>query len=176
MKTDEAVVGHSEMKTKLSAVIIAGMALAGCATEGARKEEQPQVAREPTGRQGCFYIRQVNDFRALDRSNLIVYAPTRSTAYHVRISPPSTELKFANALAFQSRSNRICGYAGDRIVFRGTGAGNQVSVTNVYRLDEVGLQRLLAAYGLAEGAEVLEPEEGEAAEIERDIEPESDEE
>ena len=149
-------------------VVLNALVIVGCATPGATQEERPAAAVEPTGTNACFYERQVNDFRALDRSNLIVYAPSKAHAYHVRVSPPSTQLKFANALAFTSRSGRICGFAGDAIVM-GTRPGERVSVIDVYRLDEIGLQRLLEAYGLAKGDEELEPETEEGAEIERDI-------
>ncbi len=143
--------------------------LAACAAGGGAGDTQPQVSREPAGTSACFYRRQVSDFRALDRSNLIVYAPSKSNAYQVQISPPSTDLRFANAIAFSSRSSRICGYAGERIILGSGPSPREYSVIGVYRLDDVGLQRLLETYGIGQAAEPLEPEETEGAEIERDL-------
>ena len=152
------------------AVILAG----GCTAGGSAGDSQRAASREPAGTSACFYRRQVSDFRVLDRSTLIVYAPSKSHAYQVRISPPSTEIKFADAIAFSSRSNRICGYAGDRIIVGSGSSPREYSVSGVYRLDEVGLQRLLEQYGIGKPGDPLEPEETEGAEIERDIDPAAD--
>lgn len=151
----------------LLGVILAG----GCTVGTSREDSQRAAAREPAGTSACFYRRQVSDFRVLDRSNLIVYAPSKSNAYQVQISPSSTELKFADAIAFSSRRNRICGYAGDRLIIGSGPSPREYSVSGVYRLDEVGLQRLLELHGIGKPGEPLEPEETEGAEIERDIDP-----
>jgi hypothetical protein len=146
------------------------IALTGCATRDEAAVETAAEDERVTGTPACFYRRQVSDFRALDRANLIVYAPTKSNAYHVRISPPTTSLKWADTIAFQSRSGRICGYAGERLLLDGAGAARGFSVAGVYRLDETTHDELLVQYGLGKGATGLEPAETAGAEIERDIE------
>lgn len=163
-----------DLELLMPLALLAMLLASGCTTGGSREASQREASREPAGKSACFYRRQVSDFRVLDRTNLIVYAPSKSNAYQVRISPPSTELKFANAIAFSSRSNRICGYAGDRIILGSGSSPREYSVSGVYRLDEVGLQRLLEQHGIGKPGQPLEPEETEGAEIERDIDPEDD--
>ncbi len=78
----------------------------------------------------------------LDRSNLIVYAPGDAHAYHVRVSPPSTELRFAESLAFQPAAGRICGYAGERLIVGPTRSAERLAIIDVARLGPESLQTL----------------------------------
>jgi hypothetical protein len=101
----------------------------------------------------------------LDRRNLLVYAP-RNTPYHVEIMSSAGNIRFADALAFNSRDNRICSFGGDSVIFGDGSMPNDVSITGVYRLGERGLHELLVAFGKAEPLEELTPAETEGAEIE----------
>ena len=121
--------------------LTASVSVIGC-TAGQNAKPQSEASAEASDRSGCFYWRQVTDFDPLDRSNLIVYAPGKSSAYRVSISPPSRALPSANYIAFSSRSNRICGYAGDKLLV-GSGAELGFSVTQVYPLSKTALQALL---------------------------------
>lgn len=143
----------------------AALMLAACATT---PESETTAARaEPLGTQACFYQRNVTGFRYLDRSNLIVYAPGRSNAYRVTISPPSFELRSADAIAFASRGGRICGYAGESLLIdRGT--DRRYAVIDVRQIDAAALDALLGP-----DEEKLSPEPAEGAEIEREVEPEA---
>lgn len=118
-------------------------------------------------RHGCFYSREASNFDALDNRNLIVYAPTKSRAYHVQIAPPSNELRFVEGIAFDGRDGRVCGYAGETVSFGGRGAGRRYSITNVWRLDEAQLAQLKDQYRSPDGDQQIEPKETEGAEIER---------
>ena len=120
-------------------------------------------------RQGCFYTREASNFDVLDKSNLIVYAPTKSRAYHVRIAPPSHELRHANRIAFEGRSGRICGYAGESVSFGGGIGARRYSVANVWRLNEAALEQLKDAYQAGDGEMTPEPRPTEGAEVERDL-------
>ena len=168
---DAAAPAHLRPGRRLAAVlgvtVLAGGILSGCApaSEGSREARLPTPS--DTGTPACFYWRQVSDFKVLDRSNLIVYAPSRSTAYHVRISPPSLELRSTATLAFNGDS-RICGYAGERLYVGGLTRREQHAIIGVSRLDADGLAMLLA---LAEGPgpAATEPEQPEGAVISRDL-------
>ena len=140
--------------------------LVACTAPESREEATAASGSRPA----CFSARQVSDFRVLDRSSLIVYAPSRNNAYHVRISPPSIELRNANALGFSSRNSRICGYAGEALRLDRNDRFSY-SIVSVRRLDEVALQGLLDTSG--EGT-VPAPEDAEGAEIERDIDDDTD--
>lgn len=146
--------------------------LVGCApaTEGSRAASLPSPA--DTGTPACFYAGQVSDFTVLDRSNLIVYAPSKRTAYHVRISPPATGLRSADRLSFGGRDSRICGYAGDRLFLPDGRGGERFSIIGVSRLDAAGLEALLAAAGRPvdpAGEPAAEPEPAGGASIHRDL-------
>jgi hypothetical protein len=120
-------------------------------------------------KQACFYARDASNFDVLDRSNFVVYAPTKSHAFHVRIAPPASELRFANGLAFEGRSNRICGYAGETVAFGGSGMGRRYSITNVRRLDAAALEYLLDTYPSGDSKKLPEPKDSEGADVERDL-------
>jgi len=133
--------------------------LVACSAGAPRDLPDNQMAGAP----GCFNIRDVQDFRALDRNRLVVFAPNDSRAYQVRISPPSSALRGASRIAFESRSGRICGRAGDSLYFDRPGA-MRFAVTDVRRLDRNAVGMLGDAGG--PDAEGLEPETDTAADIE----------
>jgi hypothetical protein len=142
-----------------------GALLGGCAGEQtvADAEEAPLAF----GREGCFRPGQVSGFQTLDRQNLIVYAPTRSSAYHVRINPAARELTFADKIAFDTSTTRICGHAGEAVFFDSDSMARRYFVTDVYELDAEEVQILIDQY---RQEETIEPQNNTDAEIERDIE------
>jgi hypothetical protein len=158
------------LRGPLAGAFVAVLAVSGCAVQGGEERPQrPFVKPGEFGTPDCFMPRLVRDFTALDDRNLIVFGPGRSEAYHVQVSPPSPDLRFADALAFESRQTRICGYAGDDVVVADGGRrGDRLSVIGVYRLDERALQGLRARFGIGEPATAPRPEPGAGAEIERD--------
>lgn len=125
----------------------------------------PIPAPSVTGTAACFYPRQVQDFQVLNRSNVIVYAPNDRNAYHVQVSPPSLDLFHADGLAFLPSNDRICGYAGDRLIIAGSGAGRRVAIIAVSRLSPEGLEALRGGNSGAT-APAVEPQPGPGAEIE----------
>ncbi len=154
-----------------------GMALAlvlSACTAGQTGRETPSRPTVQAGEFGtadCFLRRTVQDFEVLDDRNLIVFAPGKSEAYHIQVSMPATELRFASVLAFESRSSRICGYAGDSLLIGDAGPGlRRLPVAGVYRLDEVALEGLQARFGRGAGrAGSQAPQPGGGATIERDL-------
>jgi hypothetical protein len=104
--------------------------------------EAPSLVGEP----GCFFAGDVQDFRAIDRSTLLVFAPGRRNAFRVTVSPPSFRLRNANAVAFVG-SSRICGQAGERLVVDGGIDRESLAVVDVRRLDGAALEAALAPRG-----------------------------
>ena len=141
--------------------------LAGCSASN----DQTAAPKDPipppsvTGTSACFYPRQVQNFVALDRSNLIIFAPNNANAFHVRITPPSTQLEIAEGLAFLPPSGRLCGYAGERLVVGIGPSAERVAVIDVSRLTP---DSLAALRGRGTGATVPEvrPQPGPGADIE----------
>jgi hypothetical protein len=122
------------------------------------------------GTPDCFLRRSAGDFRVLDERNLIVFAPGRADAYHVQVSMPLHGMPFANTLAFESRSSRLCGYAGDALLLPGGAGGpDRASVIGVYRLDGPALEGLLARFGAGAAPPKPEPRPGAGADIEKDL-------
>jgi hypothetical protein len=132
-------------------------------------DEAPDEVLGGTTKQGCFYTRDASNFDVLDSSNFIVYAPTKSRAFHVRIAPPSNELRFANGLAFEGRDNRICGYAGDSVAFGGGGSPRRYSIVDVWQLDAAALEQLLDTYKDGAGKVVPDQKDSHGADVERDL-------
>ena len=118
---------------------------------------------------GCFYPREANGFEFIDESNFIVYAPSKSNAYQVRIMPPSNELKFAEGIAFGARSGRVCGYAGETVSFGGRTAGRRYSIADVWRLDKDQLEHLMNQFEASGDGQPIEPEPTDGAEVEREL-------
>jgi len=142
--------------------VSAGLALLAAACSSGAPREVSEV--EMVGAPGCFNIRDVQNFRAIDRSRLIVFAPNDARAFQVRITPPSTSLRNSTRIAFDSRSGRICGRAGESIYFDAPGS-MRYAVTDVRRLGRDSAA-LLGSGGDGPKAEDLEPETETAAEIE----------
>ncbi len=155
----------------LAGSLVAVCLMAACSGTNSTRSEEPARARtripapSVTGAAACFYPRQVQDFRVLDRSNLIVYAPNDRHAYHVQISPPSTDLRYADSLAFLPSNDRICGYAGERLIIGRSTDGPRAAVIAVSRLSPESLESLRAGHdGAASPAVAPQPGPGAAIE------------
>lgn len=146
--------------------LLAACLLAGCAgPDGqARVAKPPVPAPSVTGTPDCFYAREVQDFAVIDRSNLIVYAPNDANAYHLRISPPSTTLRFADSIAFLPATGRVCGYAGDRLIVGQPTSAERLAIIDVARLSRGGLEILRGEPGASQGAPRPQPGAGAAIE------------
>ena len=151
----------------LRSIALWGCLLAGCAVtpDRAASSRVPSPPPSATGTSACFFPREVQSFRVLDRSNLIVYAPDNKSAYHVRIASPSRDLRFVESVAFEPPNARICGYAGERLVIgRGTET-QRVPVIDVARLAPGSLAALQAG-SEGEALPAARPQPGPGAAIE----------
>ena len=117
----------------IRAALPAWLAVAGCAAPNGAAA--PEAAPGLAGTPDCFYARDVQDFRVLGRSSVLVFAPDRRRAYRIEIAPPSFDLQNANGIAFAAAGGRICGYAGERLLLDGVGGRSELAVVDVRRLD-----------------------------------------
>lgn len=115
---------------------------------------------------GCFYARDVNNWQELNREYLIVYAPSKSRPYLVRISPPSIDLRSASTIGFEGR-DRICGKPGERLVIARARARN-FTILDVWRLDADTSARLAESKKARDSGAVV-PASSPGAEVETDI-------
>ena len=122
-------------------LVTAAALLAGCATPGDRESTSDRGISTDWVR-----IDQVRDFRALDNRNLVLYAPSRRQAYHVELGPACHGLRFADRIALRGRQGRIGGFAGDAVLIERGGSPERCPVSSVRRLDEAGLEELLARH------------------------------
>ncbi|MSR09744.1 MAG: hypothetical protein EXR82_09545 [Gammaproteobacteria bacterium] len=161
---------------ELRSIALWACLLAGCSLtpDRAASSKAPIPPPSATGPSACFFPREVQSFRVLDRSNLIVYAPDDRSAYHVRIASPSTSLRFVERVAFDPPNARICGYAGERLVIgRGTGT-QRVPVIDVSRLAPGSLAALQAG-SEGEALPTARPQPGPGPAIEGTTSPEATE-
>ncbi|MDP6437379.1 MAG: DUF6491 family protein [Gammaproteobacteria bacterium] len=115
---------------------------------------------------GCFYVRDVNNWVAVNRTQLIIYAPTKRRAYLLTIAPPSASRHFGSTIAFAGR-DRICGRPGERLL-TGSRLDQRHMVMDVRRMDEDAV----LAYEATRKArdKDVKAEESPGAEVETDIE------
>ena len=73
-------------------------------------------------------------------------------------------------ISFQSRTGRICGYAGDELIIPDSFFQNRFSITSVKELNEASLYNLLVRFGKADAIESIEPDNESSPEITRDLE------
>jgi hypothetical protein len=127
--------------TKLLGFIVA--ALVGTTSANAA----PQSANKADDN-ACVFSRTVHDFKALDRNKLVIWAPSRKTAYLVEVGMPLLDLQWANRLGFvdSNGDGRLCGFGMDRIVVGGTSFPQRATIMGVTRLDEAHLAALEQEY------------------------------
>ena len=91
--------------------------VSGCAATTAPGQ---QASKTADGRATeCFRISNVDNWRVIDRQQLIVYGPGRNDAWLLKLFASCEGLNFTEVLAFRARgSNLICGDPGDEILFR----------------------------------------------------------
>jgi hypothetical protein len=71
----------------------------------------------PTGGLQCVFFHSIYDWRAIDRYNLILWAPNRSSPYLVALDRPCDGLLFTDTVAFSSNlDGRLCAFGGDAVV------------------------------------------------------------
>jgi hypothetical protein len=118
----------------------------------------------------CFNYRDIDNYRVLDRSNLIVYGRPSSKAYHIEISPPTSSIRGSDMISFASWSGRICGFAGDDLVIPNSLYNERHSIISVKALfEETAHYNLLVRFGKAEPIVEVEPEDDSSPEIKREL-------
>ncbi len=108
----------------ISLIAAAAAALLGCATQPAHSRAAATAAtREKTaalpGKPGCFWLQNFDgSWTVLNDSELIVYAPSFSRPYLIKLFEPVLTLKFAQRLGFVDveRSGMICNSAMDELI------------------------------------------------------------
>lgn len=118
-------------------------------TAGAAMEPTaaPAEAKKPRSDE-CVFFRTVYDWQVLDRSNLIIWAPSSRTAYHVELAFPLTDLRSAIRLAFIDHNNDglLCGYGMDKVAVPDSPMRWSSTILAMTRLDDASLAALAEKY------------------------------
>lgn len=118
-----------------------GAALLLLATTAPAQETPPA---EGANRNACVFFRTLYDWKPINNSNLIVWAPNRRSPYHLQLTRPCHGLRTAQTLGFSSRDGQLCPYGGDSILLdNGSGRPDRCTIDSITRLDEGALQALL---------------------------------
>jgi hypothetical protein len=123
----------------ITALLAAAAHLVACSSTGTGSNPRAGTAPSLAGRADCFYAGDVQDFRVLSASSLLVFAPNATRAYQVGIAPPAYDLRFAQGIAFAGSGGRICGTAGESLLLGGTGGRQRFSVISVNALDQAAV-------------------------------------
>jgi len=101
--------------------------------------------RLPETTNQCVFFRTLYDWRPLNNTNLIVWAPSRKHPYHIQLDRPCFGLKFAHSIGFTSRDSRLCGFGGDSVLVEsGGGRPDRCPIGSITKLTEESLKSLLA--------------------------------
>lgn len=118
----------------------------------------------------CVRISRVRHFERLDDRNLLLFAPDRNNAYHVRLVMSCPDVTYGGLLSIEGGQGSLCGFAGEnlrsgwRTGMPGDVRGERACpVRSVRRLDSSALQELLVEHGLGEQGEPA------AGEVEQEI-------
>lgn len=71
----------------------------------------------PKGGMDCLFFHSIYDWRAVDRYNLIIWAPNRQSPYLVALDRPCDGLTFTDTIALSSTlDGRLCAFGRDAVI------------------------------------------------------------
>ena len=98
------------MKSAFFISAAAAILLTGCAASSA---ESDPSGTQASGGNSCLRNASISGYRALDRSHVLVEAPTRSRTFLITTSNDCRELDFSNSMLIKSTTS--CVERGDKI-------------------------------------------------------------
>jgi len=105
-----------------------------------KKEYDSHISNFDKGRD-CVFSRTIGNWAMLDNQRLILYAPTKSKPYYVKLSIRSHELKYVNAIAVHSKfDNRFCPYGGNALFID----GSRYTIQAIKKIDPDMAKQLIA--------------------------------
>ena len=72
--------------------------------------------RLPSSTGECVFVRSLQDWRAIDRYSLVIYAPSRNHPYKVELTRSCPDLRFAETIAFTAPDGRLCDYRREAVI------------------------------------------------------------
>ncbi len=131
--------GMKLMAGVLATALVGAGAVAGEATPSPKAEASDA---------NCIFSRSINNWRGLDSTNLVIWAPNSKEAYHVTLSFPLQDLRTAEDMAVIDRNGdgRICSFGFDTIVINSGPYPEKATIRGMTKLDEAGLIALGEQY------------------------------
>jgi hypothetical protein len=132
------------MKRSIVTTIFAALAFASAASVATTNE----AVKGRENDSDCVFFRTISDWRALDATHMIVWAPSRRTPYLVTLSFPLSDLKWSHRLAFidGNRDGSLCSFGRDAVVVPDSFTSWRSSIRGISRLDDEGVAALEAQY------------------------------
>ncbi|MBI4515452.1 MAG: hypothetical protein HY699_06525 [Deltaproteobacteria bacterium] len=100
------------------AALASAAALSSCtAAVHNRAAEDRRPLRLPKMTLDCILIRTIDSWRVLDDYNLVIYAPTPATAYHIELGTYCHPLRVADRIAISTHEEgHLCAFGGDALL------------------------------------------------------------
>jgi len=88
----------------------------------------------------CIFSRSIDNWTILDDQRLILYAPTKSAPYYVRLNLRSHRLKYIHTIGVYSKfDNRFCPYGGNSLFID----GDRYTISAIKKIDKDTAIRLI---------------------------------
>ena len=154
----------------LSATGAAAQDIPNEATESAPKSPndpgyvlETRPGRFAPGANQCIFFRRLYDWKPLNDSNLIVWAPSRNNPYLIQLVRRCSALRFTLSLGFYSRDSNLCPLGGDAVIVDGGGGrAERCAIGGITKLTEESLQSLLDQASSRRRGSKKEPQEDDA--------------
>lgn len=100
--------------------------------------------RAQAGDRACINTSRIHTWQVLDRSNLVIYAPTRDTPYHVSLLGFCHDLDRGSRpiLGFATQSSRLCSGSGGELVV----GNSRCRIRSITAIDRQTATTLIAQY------------------------------
>jgi hypothetical protein len=125
---------------------IVGFTITACAANP--QQDNRQSAASQSRRDQCVFFSSVYDWQALDDTNMVIWAPSRTTAYHLELSMPLPGLKFAHTVGFidGTRDGQLCSFGFDAVTMGEDSIPQKSTIRSLTRLDAAGITQLEEKY------------------------------
>lgn len=132
------------MNRSIAMLAFATLALASTATMATTNE----AVKGRENDSDCVFFRSISDWRALDATHMVVWAPGKRSPYLVTLSFPLSDLKWAHRLAFidGNRDGSLCSYGRDAVVVPDGFTSWRSQIRGISKLDDDGVAALEAQY------------------------------
>lgn len=129
------------------AQLFGAVSLALAVAEGLANDA-PDAAKKQSTPDECVFFSTLYDWRVLDDTNLVLWAPGKRDAYRVELTMPLMGMRFADALAFidGNEDHRLCSYGRDAVGTDRGGAPAKSSIRTITRLNTEDIAKLEEKY------------------------------